>query len=158
MPLSPLGIFHTVVGTGAVLAVFYLLWQDKQIRIDRGLARLYLAATVLTAASALGIFRHGGPNAAHALAVLTLLAVAAGIAAGRVRFLGDYRKYVVALCFSSTVLFHVIPTTTEIMTRFPVGSPMVSSLQDPLLLGTFAVILAMFLILLALQMNWLRKR
>ena len=158
MPLSPLGIFHTVIGTGAVLAVIYLLWQDKEIRIERGLAKFYLAATVLTAASALGIFRHGGPNAAHGLAVLTLLAVVAGIAATRVRFLGAYQKYFVALCFSSTMLFHAIPTATEIMTRFPVDSPMVSSLQDPLLHRTFAVILAIFLALLALQMNWLRKR
>lgn len=158
MPLSPLGIFHTIVGTGAVLIVFYLLWKDKQIRIERGLAKIYLAATMLTAISALGIFRHGGPNAAHGLAVLTILAVVVGIAATKVSFLGAFQKYFVALCFSSTVLFHLIPTATEIMTRFPVGAPLVSSLEDPLLLKTFAVILAVFFVFLLLQMNWLRKQ
>ena len=158
MPLSPLGILHTVVGIGAVLAVFFLLWQDKQIRIDRTLGKLYLLATVLTAASALGIFKHGGFNTAHGLAVLTILAVVVGIAATKTSILGGYQKYFVALCFSSTVLFHALPTATEIMTRFPMDAPLVGSLEDPLLLKTFAVILVAFCAGLALQMNWLRKQ
>ena len=158
MPLSPLGILHTVVGVGAVLAVIFLLWQDKQIRIDRTLGKLYLLATVLTAASALGIFKHGGFNTAHGLAVLTILAVVVGIAATKTSILGGYQKYFVALCFSSTVLFHALPTATEIMTRFPMDAPLVGSLEDPLLLKTFAVILVAFCAGLALQMNWLRKQ
>jgi uncharacterized membrane protein len=158
MPLSPLGILHTIVGIGAVFAVFYLLWRDKQIRLDRTLGKLYLVGTVITAASALGIYKHGGPNTAHGLAVLTILAVVVGVIASKVRFLGDYQKYFVALCFSSTVLFHMLPTATEIMTRFPAGAPMVGSLEDPLLLKVFAVILVLFIISLALQMNWLRKQ
>jgi hypothetical protein len=158
MPLSPLGIFHTIVGGGAVLAVIYLLWQDKQIRLDRGLAKLYLAATVLTSASALGIFKHGEPNTAHGLAVLTILAVVAGIVATKVNFFGGYQKYFIALCFSSTVFFHALPTATEIMTRFPMDAPLASSLQDPLLVKTFIVIVVAFLVLLAMQMNWLRKQ
>ena len=158
MPLSPMGIFHTVLGIGAIIAVAMLLIQDKQILLQRPLAKFYLGATLLTAASALVIFRHGGPNAAHGLAVLTILAIVAGVLASRVSFLGGLRKYVVALCFSSTVLFHMLPTATEILTRFPMDNPMVGSLQDPLLLKTFAVLAAVFFVMLALQMNWLRKQ
>lgn len=158
MPLSPLGILHTVVGIGAVLAVFYLLWQDKQIRIERPLAKFYLLATVLTAATALGIYRHGGFHTAHLLGIVTILAVVAGALGTRVKFLGGWQKYFVALCFSSTVLFHALPTVTEIMTRFPMDEPMVSSLQDPLLQRSFAVIFVLFLVGLVLQMNWLRKQ
>lgn len=158
MPLSPLGIFHTVIAIAALLAVATLLWQDKQISWQRPLAKFYLAATVLTAASALGIFRHGGPNAAHGLAVLTIVAIIVGILATRVTFLGALQKYFVALCFSSTVLFHLIPTATEILTRFPMDAPLVASLQDPLLLKTFAGILVVFVIMLGLQMNWLRNQ
>jgi uncharacterized membrane protein len=153
-----MGIFHTIVGGGAVLAVIYLLVRDKQIRLDCGLAQLYLAATVLTAASSLAIFKHGGFNTAHGLAVLTILAVVAGIVASKVSFLGDFQKYFVALCFSSTVLFHALPTATEILTRFPMDSPLASSLKDPLLEKTFLVILVAFIVLLVLQMNWLRKQ
>lgn len=158
MPLSPVGIFHTVLGVAAILVVAVLLIQDKQIRLERPLAWFYLAATVLTAASALVIFRHGGPNAAHGLAVLTLLAVVAGVVASRVGFLGRLQQYIVALCFSFTVLFHLLPTATEILTRFPMEAPLVSSLQDPLLLQTFGGISLVFFVLLALQMNWLRRR
>ena len=158
MPLSPTGVFHTLLGIGAVLAVAILLVQDKQIRLERPLAWFYLGATVLTAASALVIFRHGGPNAAHGLAVLTIVAVLAGIAGSRLSVLGGLQKYFVALCFSVTVLFHLLPTATEILTRFPMDAPMVASLQDPLLLKTFAVISLVFFVLLALQMNWLRKQ
>ena len=156
MPLSPMGIFHTVLGIGAVVSVFVLLWQDKEIRVERGLAKFYLLATVLTAASALTIFRHGGPNGAHVLGVMTILAVIAGLVAGRAGFLGGAQKYIVALCFSSTVLFHLLPTATEILTRFPMDAPLVNSLEAPLLQKTFAVIGGVFLVMLALQMNWLR--
>jgi uncharacterized membrane protein len=158
MPLSTLGILHTLVGIGAIVAVIVLLWQDKQVLIDRTLARFYLITTVITAASALGIYRHGGFNTAHGLAVLTILAVAVGVVATKVDFLGALQKYVVALCFSSTVFFHALPTATEIMTRFPVDAPRVDSLEDPLLLKTFATIFVLFVVGLLMQMNWLRKQ
>mgnify|MGYP001580303566 CR=1 FL=1 len=158
MPLSQMGIVHTVVGIAAILAVIVLLWQDKQIRLDRSLAKFYLVGTVITAGSALVIYRHGGFNTAHGLAVLTILAVVAGVIATKVDFLGGLQKYFVALCFSSTIFFHALPTATEIMTRFPADAPIVNSLQDPLLLKTFGIITVVFFISLALQMNWLRKQ
>lgn len=158
MPLSPLGILHTIVGGGAVAVAAYLLWQDKQIRIERPLGKIYLLATLLTAASALGIFKHGSANAAHVLAALTIAAVVVGYVAASTSFLGAFKKYFVALCFSATVLFHLIPTATEILTRFPMDKPMVTSLEDPLLLRTWLVILVVFLVLLVMQMNWLRKQ
>ena len=156
MSLSILGIFHTVFGIGALVAVAILLWQDKEINAQRGLAKFYLAVTVLTAASALGIYRHGGFNAAHGLGVLTILAVVAGLVASRLSFLGELQKYIVALCFSGTVLFHLLPTATEILTRFPMDAPLAASIKDPLIEKTFGVILVVFVIGLGLQMNWLR--
>ena len=158
MPLSPLGIFHTIVGGAVVFCALYLLWQDKQILLQRTLGKIYLLGTVLTAASALGIYKHGAANVAHLLAALTIAAVAVGCLAATTDFLGGFKKYFVALCFSSTILFHMLPTATEILTRFPMDAPMVSSLKDPLLLNTFMVILVVFLIGLALQINWLRKQ
>ena len=61
MPLSPLGIFHTIVGGTVVFCALYLLWQDKQIRMERALGKVYLLGTVLTAASALGIYTIASP-------------------------------------------------------------------------------------------------
>jgi uncharacterized membrane protein len=158
MPLSPLGMFHTVIGITALVTLAQSLWQDKQIRLDRLTGKLYLLATILTAASALGIYKNGEPNPAHALAALTILAVVVGCVATKVQALGAYQKYFIAFCFSSTALFHMIPTVTEVLTRFPSGVPMVSSLEDPLLTKTFLVVLVSFVVLLGLQMNWLRKQ
>jgi uncharacterized membrane protein len=157
MSLSILGIFHTILGLGAIFVAVYVLSKDKQFGLTGWLNKFYLAATVFTAVSALGIYKHGEFNDAHGLAVLTILAVVVGIIATKLDFLGGFKKYFVALCFSSTMLFHLLPTATEILTRFPMDTPMVGSLQDPLLLKTFAVIIVCFLILLTLQLNWLRK-
>ena len=158
MPLSPLGILHTVIGGGAVLLVIYLLCKDKHLKIESKLTQIYLWATVITAASALGIYKNGEPNPAHVLAALTILAVVVGVIATKVSFLGGLQKYFVALCFSTTVLFHALPTATEILTRFPMDAPMVNSFEDPLLKNVFLVLQISYVILLALQMLWLRKQ
>ncbi|MGB0495632.1 MAG: hypothetical protein ACPGJI_04685 [Kangiellaceae bacterium] len=159
MPLTTLGILHTIVGTGSVFLIFYFLIVDKQILLSKRLGKLYLIGTFLTALSALGIYKNGEPNGAHALAVLTILAILAGVIASKVSFLGMIQKYFIALCFSSTLLFHMLPTATEILTRFPMDEPLAtSSFDDPLLVITFRVILGLFILFIGLQMNWLRKQ
>lgn len=158
MPLSPLGILHTVVAIAAVFAGFYLCWKDKQITASTPLGVFYLITTLIAAASALAIYKHGGFNAAHGLAVLTILAIAAGTITEKKPLLGGLNKYFVALCFSGTLLFHLIPTATEILTRFPMDAPLVNSFEDPLLQKTFLSIVIVFLVMFALQLNWLRKQ
>ena len=157
MSLSYMGIFHTVIGIVALISGFKILWQNKQISYVPMTGQIYLWTTVITAASALTIFKHGSFNVAHALGILTLLAVIVGVVAEKTVVLKSWNKYFVALCYSSTMLFHLIPTATEILTRFPIDSPVVTSLKDPFLHKTFLAIFVLFLIMLALQMNWLRK-
>ena len=72
------GWFHTVVGILALLTGLYALARFKVIQFRQSAGRSYLILTVLAAASALGIFKHGGFGVAHGLAVLTLLAVLVG--------------------------------------------------------------------------------
>jgi uncharacterized membrane protein len=158
MPLSPLGILHTVIAIAAVFCGLYLCWKDKQITSTTPLGIFYLITTFIAAASALGIYKHGGFNAAHGLAVLTILAIAAGAVAEKTSLLGGFTKYFVALCFSGTLLFHFIPTATEILTRFPMDAPLVNSFEDALLQKTFLTIVVIFLVMFALQINWLRKQ
>lgn len=158
MPLSPIGIFHTIAGIVAVISAIALFARHKQIRSGSMLANTYLITTLLTAVSALTIFRHGGPNAAHVLAGLTVAAVVAGFVAERSGLLKGLTKYFVALCYSGSFLFHMLPTATEILTRFPADNPMVSSLTDPLLQKTFGVITLVFLVGLVSQLVWLYKQ
>ena len=156
--LSPMGILHTVLGIIALVAGFVLLWQAKRISYQVKLGQIYLASTFITAASSLTIFNHGSFNIAHGLGVLTLLAVVVGMLAEKTQILGGLNKYFVNLCYSSTILFHLLPTATEILTRFPVDAPLAASLKDPLLHKTFLVIFVVFMVMLIGQMIWLRKQ
>lgn len=158
MPLSPVGIIHTVVGIIALFFGVKSIWNNKQILLSTKSGKIYLGATVITAATALTIFKHGGFNAAHGLAILTLVAVFCGMFLDKYPLFKSWNKYFVSLAFSSTFLFHLLPTATEILTRFPMQAPLVSELKDPLLQKTFLVILVIFLMFLIMQMNWLRKQ
>ena len=158
MTLTLTGWIHTIFGLIALIAGFTLLWQNKRISWQPQLGKVYLLATLLTAAFSLTIFNHGGFNVAHGLGILTMLAVLVGWAAEQFKPLKGLNKYFVALCYSSTILFHLLPTTTEVMIRLPLGDPWVSSLKDPLLHKTFLVITVVFLLMLVAQMLWLRKQ
>jgi len=120
------------------------------------LGKVYLITTFITAASSLTIFKHGSFNPAHGLAILTLLALFAGMILEKTVLFKSWNKYFVNLCYSSTILFHLIPTATEILTRFPMDAPLVNSLKYPLLHKTFLAIFVVFMIFLILQMKWLR--
>lgn len=156
MSLSPIGILHTLVGMVALISGFKLLWQCKQISFQPMSGKVYLLATLVTAVSALAIFRHGGFNAAHGLAILTLLALTVGVILEKTKLFKSWNIYAVNLCYSGTILFHLLPTATEILTRFPIDAPIVSSLQDPLLQKTFLGIVIVFFVMLVLQLRWLK--
>ena len=153
-----MGIVHTLLGVIAIVSVISLLVQDKQISFKPILGKVYILATLTTAASALTIFKHGGFNTAHALAILTIAAAVSGVILEKTQLFKSWSTYFVNLCYSATILFHALPTATEIMTRFPMDNPMVSSLKDPLLQSTFKVIFIVFVVLLSLQLLWLHKQ
>ena len=72
------------------------------------LGQTYLITTLITALTALGIFRHGGFGPPHALALLTIAALAVGTVAANSTLLGRAAPYVQAVCYSSTMLFHLL--------------------------------------------------
>ena len=156
MPLSAMGIFHTLVGLIAIFTAIQQIWTHKQILAETLSGKIYLIATALTALSALTIFKHGGFNTAHALAILTLAATFAGVVLEATKWFGGLNKYLRNICYTGTLLFHALPTATEILTRFPMDAPVVSSLQDPLLQKVFLVILIVWLIGLISQLVWLK--
>ena len=158
MPLSPVGIIHTFVGIIAIFFGIKSIHNNKQIMLSSNSGKIYLGATVITAITALTIFKHGSFNAAHGLAVLTIIAVFLGIALSKYSLFRSWNKYFVTITFSSTFLFHLLPTATEILTRFPIDAPVVSNLKDPILQKTFLGILVLFITFLIFQMNWLRKQ
>ena len=74
--ITYMGWFHTILGIPAILIGLYLLFRDRFIYINTGLAKFYLIATVITSASSLFIYRATGSfNTAHILSVMTIFAV-----------------------------------------------------------------------------------
>jgi len=106
--LTPLGVFHTLVGLIGVVCGVIALARDKQISPRTRLGRVYLLGTLIAAVSALGIFRRGAFGPAHVLALLTIAALALGTLAGRSSLFGRVGHYVQAVSYSSTFLFQLI--------------------------------------------------
>ena len=152
------GWFHTVVGILALLTGLYALARFKVIQITQLAGRSYLILTVLAAASALGIFKHGGFGVAHGLAVLTLLAVLVGGIAETTRLFGKLSRYLQAASYSATFLFHMIPAITDGLMRLPVDSPVVTNIEDPLLRGFYLAFLIIYVIGFGLQAKWLHRK
>ncbi len=156
--MSLFGWFHTLVGGLALLAGGYSLAKFKVIRSQDVSGKIYLYCTVIVALSALGIYKHGGFGIAHALAVLTILAVLTGAAAEKMRLFGRGSPYIQAASYSSTFLFHMIPAITDGLMRLPVDAPVVTNLEDPLLRGFYLGFLITYVVGLGFQWRWLRRQ
>ncbi len=156
--MTPLGWFHTAVAVLALLSGFYTLVVYKVITPAQKTGRLYLLCTSVAAATALMIYKHGGFGPGHALAVLTLLALAAGFLVTKISFLSKIAVPFQALCFSATLLFHMIPAVTDGLLRLPIGDPILTDPLDPLLKKFYLAFFVVFLVGYTLQFRWLRKQ
>ena len=155
--ISLFGWFHTVIGILALLSGFYTLAKFKVISFDQITGKAYLVFTLIAAASALGIYKHGGFGVAHGLAVLTILAVLVGAIAEKTRIFGKLSRYLQAASYSATLLFHMIPAITDGLMRLPTDSPIVTNIEDPLLQGFYLAFLVTYIIGFGLQVVWLLK-
>jgi uncharacterized membrane protein len=156
--LTTLGIVHTAISLVAVASGFWTLARDKEISARSTLGRTYLVTTLLTAATGLGIFQHGGFGPPHALSILTLVALAVGTVAAFTGVFGRWSRYVQAISYSATMLFHMIPGFTESLTRLPPGQPLLPDAEAPELKPIAGVLLLLFLVGLAVQLRWLRSK
>jgi hypothetical protein len=77
------------------------------------------------------LYKNGGFNLAHLLAILTLIAIFLGLASERYNFFG-ISKYVQALSYTGSILFHLIPGIAEVNKRLPLDNPMGLSVEDPI--------------------------
>jgi len=156
--IIPLGWFHTAVAIIALIAGYYSIAKYKVISLDETTGKIYVTATFLTAVTALMIFQHDGPGVAHGLAVLTLGGLLVGTVAAKTKLFGDLSKYIQALGYTVTLLFHMIPAITDALLRLPVGDPVLTSIEDPILKGFYLAFLVAFLVTITLQMRWLKKQ
>ena len=156
--IIPLGWFHTIMGIIAIASGAYTLYTYKEISHQTRSGQIYLITTLITAATALGIYQHGFFTPAHSLAVMTLGALAIGMVASTTKLLGNASRYVRAFFFSVTLLFHSIPAVTDGLLRLPVGDPVLDSIEDPILRMCYLGLLILFLIGVTMQLRWIRQQ
>ena len=156
--MIPLGWFHTIMAIIALVSGAITLAKFKEITLQTLSGRIYLAATLVTAATALAIYQHGVFGPGHALAVLTLLALAVGTIAATTKLFGKLSRYLRALAYSSTLLFHCIPAITDGLLRLPVGDPVLTSIDDPILKICYLVLLVLFAAGASLQLRWIHRQ
>jgi uncharacterized membrane protein len=155
--LTTLGIVHTAISLIAVLTGLIALIRDKVISIKNGVGQTYLVTTFLTAATGLGIFQHGGFGKPHVLSILTIVALVIGTVAATTNFYGRFSRVTNVIAYTATFLFHMIPGITETLTRLPQGAPIASSADDPFLKPFVGAFVVLFLIVVTLQIRWVRK-
>ena len=155
--ITPLGWLHTILGTVAIVSGIYTLARYKEITLEKRSGVIYLLTTLVTAATAFGIFQHGGFGPGHALGVATLLALAVGTVAAKTAVFGGLSRHFQALSYSATLLFHCIPAITDGLMRLPIGDPVVTSVEDPLLKKCYLVLAVLFLIGISLQLRWISR-
>lgn len=153
--MTPLGWLHTALGIIAIVSGVIALSKYREITLRTRSSQIYLAATLITAATALGIFQHGTFGPGHVLAVLTLGALFVGTVAATTNLFGKLSRYLQALSYSATLLFHSIPAITDGLLRLPVGDPVLTSIEDPALKIGYLVLLVIFLIGATLQLRWI---
>ena len=156
--IIPLGWFHTAMGIIALLSGGFTLAKFKEISLQNRSGQIYLVTTLITAGTALAIFQRGEFGPGHALAVMTLAALAVGALAETLKPFGKLSRYVQALSYSATLLFHCIPAVTDGLMRLPVGDPVLTSIEDPVLKMCYLGLVAIFLVGVSLQLRWLHRQ
>ncbi len=156
--IIPLGWFHTAMGIIALFSGGYTLARFREISLQTRSGQIYLVTTLITAGTALAIFQRGEFGPGHALAVMTLLALAVGTVAATTKPFGKFSRHVQALSYSATLLFHCVPAVTDGLLRLPVGDPVLTSIEDPILKVLYLGLLVLFLIGVSLQLRWIHRQ
>ena len=59
--------------------------------------------------------------------------------------------------YSVTLLFHSLPAVTDGLLRLPVGDPVLTSIEDPILKMCYLGLLALFVVGISLQLRWIHR-
>jgi uncharacterized membrane protein len=156
--MSTLGWFHTAMGVIALLSGIITLYKHKEITSQSISGQIYLLATLVTAATALAIYQQGSFGPGHILAVLTLGALTLGTVAGYSDIFGKISRSIRAVSYTATLLFHSIPAVTDGLLRLPVGDPILTSIEDPILLMCYAALLLLYVVGVTWQLRWIRRQ
>lgn len=149
--ITVFGMFHTSVSLVSLFAGLHALVRHGEIRYANAGGKVYVLVTIATCVTGFFIVRHGGFSEAHALGVATLVTLFFAFVADRGAPNRGPRRAVAALAYTLTVFFHFIPGFNETLARVPVGDPLLSGPDDPLLFAMVGATFAVFAVFGAFQ-------
>ena len=132
--ITLLGWFHSIVGILAIASGVYSLGRYAIIDVNSMLGKFYIASTSVVCASSLLIYNATGSfNLAHILSVLVLGAFGFAYGINKYPITGWLTPYLHHLALSVTVYFSLLPTIAEFLTRLPLGDPIATGIEDPMI-------------------------
>ncbi|GAB3947231.1 hypothetical protein GCM10028805_19090 [Spirosoma harenae] len=146
MHLSPLGIFHTVIGLIAVVAAIVSFIRKGKIDLGIGAGQIYFWTTIVTSLTSLGISKHGGFNAGHVFALFIIVLIGIAFFLYTKKKGSNQARYVENFCMSFSFFLSLIPTVNETFSRVPIGHPLITSPSDPFLVRSLLVLFGFFVI------------
>ncbi len=157
MEISSIGWIHTILGTLAIFLALFIIVTQGYIKSTNNLGKFYIIATLITASTALMLYKNGGFNLAHILAILTLVAIFLGISSEKYNIFG-FSKYVQAMSYTGSILFHLLPGIAEVNKRLPINNPMGLSVLDPINIRYYLIFTVIIGLTIMIQWYFIRKK
>ena len=151
-PISALGAFHTILSLIPLAAGLAAFVRHGRIDPASGIGKVYWIGMVVSIVTSFGLSSTGHFNAGHALGLMALFVMLVGTVAPRIRMLGAAGAYLQTLAMSFSFMLLLIPGTNETLSRLPVGHPIASGIDSPIVKGALAALFGLFLLGTAYQM------
>jgi len=145
MGLSYLGIFHTVIGVIAIIAAFVSLFQSGKIDLKKWSGKIYFYFTLVASLTALGLSSVKGVNPGHILALFIVILISAAYYLSAKKPGHNRSRFFENFFLSFSFFLSLLPTVNETFTRVPVGHPLATGPQDPLIAKTLLLLLVLFI-------------
>ncbi|WP_422648542.1 DUF2306 domain-containing protein [Cupriavidus sp. H18C1] len=157
-PISALGSGHTVISIVPVIAGLYSFARYFRIDSATQAGRIYLGGLVLSVLTSFALSSTGGFNVGHALGILALLAISVALLLQQASVLPRAQPYLSQFGFTFSFFLLMVPGINETLTRLPAAHPLADGPQSPVVRGTLAAWLIVFVVGSALQAWWMRSQ
>lgn len=155
MGISPIGWLHTLGSLPAIPLAAYMLVKHGRIAPRTTAGRAYFWFMLL---GILTVYPIAHQPVSSIAATVTLVVLLLGYGVSRWFAAQRWAAYVETISLSISVFLLMVPTVSETLRRLPVGNPLVTDLQDPLLLGAQGALFLALIIGVPLQMRALYRR
>jgi hypothetical protein len=158
MHLSTVGYVHTFFGLVGVVLAFYMLIRHRKIDPKSSAGMAYFVAVTVSCILVFALPRNPpdlNPVPGYVLTLLTLTCLFLGFFIRFIRIRAS--RFLEVLGLSGSLFFSMVPAINETLTRLPVGAPLASSPQDPLVLKSLGVLAILFVALCVAQIAHIRK-